>query len=70
MDAIKTDDIIQQLLRDKCEALETKLNGEVILIRAPMAPSIEDVVRREIENVASKQGCRDQLIVVLENCGS
>ncbi|MCF6302854.1 MAG: hypothetical protein L3J13_06595 [Devosiaceae bacterium] len=69
MDAIKTDDIIQQLLRDKCEALEAKLSGEVILIRAPMAPGIDDVVRREIENVASKQGCRDQLIVVLETNG-
>jgi len=69
MDAIKTDDIIQQLLREKCEALEGKLSGEVILIRAPMAPGVDDVVRREIENVASKPGCRDQLIVVLETNG-
>lgn len=69
MDAIKTDDIIQQLLRDKCEALENKLSGEVILLRAPMAPGIDDVVRREIENVASQTGCRDQLVVVLETNG-
>ncbi len=69
MDAIKTDDIIQQLLKEKCEALENKLSGEVILIRAPMAPGIDDVVRREIENVSGKDGCRDQLVVVLETNG-
>lgn len=69
MDAIKTDDIIQQLLKDKCVALEAKLDGEVLLIRAPMAPGLDDAVRREIENVASQEGCKKQLVVVLETNG-
>jgi hypothetical protein len=69
MDAIKSDDIIQQLLKEKCKALEARLAGEVILIRAPMAPGIDDAVRREIENVSTEPGCRDQLIVVLETNG-
>ena len=69
MDAIKTDDIIKKLLAEKCEALEVKLSGEVILIRSPMAPGIDDAVRREIENVASKPDCRNKLVVVLETNG-
>lgn len=69
MDAIKTDDIIKQLLRDKCLALEEKLLGEVLLIRAPMAPGLDDAVRREIEDIASQSGCRNQLVVVLETNG-
>lgn len=69
MDAIKSDDIIRKLLADKCKALEAKLTGEVMLLRAPMTPGIDDVVRREIENLTSQQGCRDQLVVVLETNG-
>lgn len=69
MDAIKSDDIIKSLLVDKCKALEGKLVGEVILIRAPMAPGIDDLIRREIESLATTSGCRDQLIVVLETNG-
>lgn len=69
MDAIKTDDIIQQLLDQKCEALENRLSGEVLLIRAPMSPGIDDVVRREVESIASRSGSRDQLVVLLETNG-
>ena len=69
MDPLKSDDIIKGLLREKCEALETRLKGEVLMLRAPMLPGIDDVVRREIENIASTDGRRDQLIVVLETDG-
>lgn len=69
MDSIKTDDIIQKLLTEKCEALEGRLQGEAILIRAPMAPGIDDVVRREIEDLAQKPVRREQLVVVLETNG-
>ena len=69
MDAIKTDDFIQQLLVSKCHALESELSGEVILLRAPMAPGVDDLIRREVENLAAQPGCRNQLIVVLETNG-
>jgi hypothetical protein len=69
MDAINSDDIVRRLLIEKCEALEVKLAGEVIMVRAPMAQGIDDVVRREIENIASQDGCRNQLVVVLETSG-
>lgn len=69
MDAIKSDDIIQQLLVEKCKKLEDQLNGEVILIRAPMMFGIDDLVRREIEAISSIKGKRDQLVVVLETNG-
>lgn len=69
MEAIKTDDIIRDLLVAKCKTLEDKLSGEVLMIRAPMAPGIDDVVRREIESLTAPAGRRDQLVVVLETNG-
>ena len=69
MAPIKTDDIIQSILVKKCKALEDQLQGEVILIRAPMQRGIDDAVRREIEALAVEPGRRNQLIVVLETGG-
>lgn len=69
MDQLKSDDIVRRLLCEKCEALEAKLSGEVIIMRAPMAPGLDDVIRREIETVAGSPGKRDQLVVVLETNG-
>lgn len=69
MDAIKSDDIIRDILREKCEKLEAHLSGEVILIRAPMATGVDDVVRREIENITSIPDYRKHLVVVLETNG-
>ncbi|MHC9235915.1 SDH family Clp fold serine proteinase [Pseudooceanicola sp. 502str34] len=69
MVAIKTDDIIQELLAQKCAALEDQLKGEVILIRAPMQIGIDDTVRREVEHIAATQGRRNQLVVVIETNG-
>jgi hypothetical protein len=69
MDAIKTDDFIQRLLVDKCKALEERLSGDVLTIRAPMAPGIDDVIRREVEALASLKDRSDQLVVVLETNG-
>lgn len=69
MDPLKSDDIIRKLLIEKCEALEAKLSAEVLLIRAPMAIGLDDVVRREVEKIAGAEGCRNQLAVVLETDG-
>ncbi len=69
MEAVKTDNVIQDLLSEKCKTLENALSGEVIMIRAPMAPGIDDLVRREVEVLAAPSGRRDQLIVVLETVG-
>ena len=68
MDVIKSDDIIQQSLADKAKKLENKLDGELIFLRAPMAPGVDNFVRTEIANLSSMK-CRDQLIVVLETNG-
>ena len=69
MDAIKTDDIIKDLLTEKCRLLEQRLSGEVLLIRAPMVNPLDDVVRREVESLTSAEKCNSQLIVVLETNG-
>lgn len=68
MDALSSDDIIQRLLKKKCGALSAKLGGAVLLIRAPMAPGIDDAVRREVENIAVDKTI-ETLIVVLETNG-
>lgn len=69
MDPLKSDDIIRGLLRDKCEALEARLEADVMLVRAPMLPGIDDAVRMEVEKLASSDGKRNQLAVVLETEG-
>lgn len=69
METIKSDNIIKELLKQKCIELETQLESDVILIRAPMAPRIDDAVRHEIEELAGLSGARNQLAVVLETNG-
>ena len=69
MDPVKSDDIIKDILRKKCEKLESRLRGEVITIRAPMQLGIDDAIRREIEKLASCDKYRNQLVVILETMG-
>jgi hypothetical protein len=66
---VKSDDYIQELLAQKCAALEDALQGEVILIRAPMQGGIDDAVRREVEGLARGGPKYKQLVVVLETNG-
>jgi hypothetical protein len=66
---MKSDDLIQEALKKRCEALEDKLDGEVIMIRSPMQTGVDDLVRREVEQIASGEGRRNHVIVVLETNG-
>jgi hypothetical protein len=66
---MNSDDLIKDSLRSRCEILEAKLNGEVILIRAPMQQGVDDHVRREVEQIANGEGRRDHIVVVLETNG-
>ncbi|MCY4153193.1 MAG: ATP-dependent Clp protease proteolytic subunit [Aestuariivita sp.] len=69
MKQIKSDDVVQRLISEKSQVLENKLKGEVILIRAPMAASVDDLVRREVEILAAQEKRSNRLIVVLETSG-
>ena len=69
MNEIKADDVVRKLLSEKCEALEAQLSGEAIMIRAPMALGLDDVVRRNIEGLATGKNRKPRLIVVLETEG-
>jgi Serine dehydrogenase proteinase len=69
MNQIKSDDIIQDILISKCRELENHLDGDAILIRSPMAPPLDDFVRREVENLSLSADKRDRLIVFLETSG-
>lgn len=66
---MKTDDIIQNLLIEKCKNLESVLEGEVIMIRSPMQQPLDDIVRREVEALTATTGHRKQLVVLLETNG-
>lgn len=69
MDQLKSDDIIRNLLREKCEALESRLDSDVVLIRAPMLPGVDDIVRRQVEKLSASEGKRNRLAIVLETDG-
>ncbi|MBO6548965.1 MAG: ATP-dependent Clp protease proteolytic subunit, partial [Rhizobiales bacterium] len=69
MASMKTDDIIQNLLIEKCKNLESVLEGEVIMIRSPMQQPLDDIVRREVEALTATTGHRKQLVVLLETNG-
>ncbi len=69
MREINSDDVIQKLISEKSKALEGQLDGEVIMIRAPMAPEVDDLVRREVEGLVARHDCHSRLIVVLETNG-
>lgn len=66
---MKSDDLIQDSLKQRCQALEKKLDGEVILIRAPMQQGVDDHVRLEVEQIAASQNRREHVVVVLETNG-
>lgn len=69
MEPLNSDDIIRSLLKEKCETLETRLEADVMLIRAPMLPGIDDAIRRQVEKLAYSSGKRNRLAVVLETDG-
>ncbi len=69
MEATSSDIVIQRSLNDKCEKLEDLLQGDVIFIRAPMRFEIDDLVRQEVENLATSGTQRNMLAVVLETNG-
>lgn len=69
MTAIKTDDIIQDILAEKCRKLEQVMDAEVLLLRSPMQMGIDGAVRREVEALAAEPDRKPHLVVVLETNG-
>lgn len=69
MDSMKSDDYIKTLLTDRAKNLEIVMSGEVLFIRAPMQPGVDDAVRHTVEKLNSKASGQNQLIVVLETTG-
>lgn len=69
MDTLNSDDVIRRLLREKCETLESKLSAEVIMVHSILMPGLDDIIRREVENISTADGCRNKLAVVLETDG-
>lgn len=67
-----TDTFVTALLNNFNKELADHLKGDVLAIRAPIRFGVDDLIRREIENLNTKpdaSGKRPKLIVVLETSG-
>lgn len=67
------DDVIMGMLNDVLQEIELLFSADVLFIKAPMFPSIDDAIRHQIEMIIdSKQNPTDQkqkLCVILETPG-
>lgn len=69
MDAIKVEDLAQDVLASGNRALGDLLQADVLAISAPMAFGLDGVIKNEIENLNEDENSRDKLVVVLETTG-
>jgi len=69
MDAIKAEDLVQQVLCNGNNALGELLKADVIAISSPMVFGLDDIIKNEIENLNEEDGGHDKLAVVLETTG-
>ncbi len=74
MDTIKCNDVIEEMLRQGNGSVGSMLGGDLITLKAPMRPPVDDVVKDEIEEIVSgrppKKRAPRKLIVILETtCG-
>jgi ClpP class serine protease len=75
MDTIKADQIVELGLKTANESLRKELNAEVFVLKGPMRPPVDEIVRDEIESirdaVISENGgpTTDKLSVILETTG-
>lgn len=70
MDTINCNDVIEFALRDANGALVKHFTSDVIFIKAPMTPPVDDAVRDEVEEIKDLRGAkRTKLTVLLETQG-
>lgn len=71
MDAIRADELVQQVLCNGNHALGEKLNADVIAITSPMSFGLDGLIKNEIENLneIEDEESHDKLVVMLETPG-
>ncbi|HVZ70535.1 MAG TPA: ATP-dependent Clp protease proteolytic subunit [Rhizomicrobium sp.] len=70
MDTIKCNGVIEMMLSQGNQALGKLFKSEVIFLKAPMNPPLDDAVKNEIEELkADKKKSKDKLTVIVETNG-
>ncbi len=71
MDTISSDNLVDFALLDANAKLSRQLNADIFVIKAPMQPPLDDLVRVEIEGLkeSPKQKSKDKLVVLVETNG-
>jgi len=71
MDTISSDYVIETTLRNVNRVLSNSLKADILILKSPMMPPIDDVVRVEVEGVVDggRRKKNDKLVVILETNG-
>jgi len=69
METIKADDVVQHTLLQANLDASKALRSEVLVLRAPMLPGVDDVVRDEVEGLHELEDSSSSLAVILETEG-
>lgn len=70
MDTISADGLVEVVLADANAKLGRQLQADVMILKAPMQPPVDDLVRIEIEGIKERSGkIKDRLVVLVETDG-
>jgi hypothetical protein len=69
MDTIKCNFIIETTLNSANDSIAKKLQADVIMIKAPMRPPVDDEIRDEIDELKRLKESKDKLVVILKTSG-
>jgi len=69
MDPIRANEIIDTVLANANRSLEQHFSADVMMLKAPMRPPVDDIVRREVEGMKDVKGSQNKLVVLVETSG-
>lgn len=69
MDTIKCNDVIEDMLFQGNEIVAKAFKADVIILKAPLRPPVDDAVKDEIEELKQRKGSKSKLVVILETNG-
>ena len=69
MEAIKTDDVVENVLFQANAEVGKNFQSDVLLLSAPMVFGVDDFVRSEIESMNEGEELNQKLVVILETTG-
>jgi hypothetical protein len=69
MDTIKCNDVIERALHEGNAEISKLFSADLILLKTPMRPPVDDAIKDEIEEIKRRKGAKDKLVVILETNG-